>query len=298
MRRAWIWLFGILSGAAGACGAAGRLIIDTVGLANMPADTESALGVFRAALLWLASTGPVGAYVTSAAFLVIGLAVISFQMYQSARIRNAERFSDRAGLAIAIQSAMSAEVPLIGELGSFVRSEVRICYDRALDFVRLVDRLMEEHGKTYFSQPNDLWLAVSNLLIKPVLSGSALRSLASPSFPTHGTLYLFQHQLYDELERYNTVMSMVMRIATDEILPFDANGKEYRLWTEADTDMRRKFIELSTRSEFPELCNLVTHKWGEKERQEWDQWISSRVSAASLQERRSAGGKNDQPEGS
>ena len=45
--------------------------MDTIGLANLPGDAGAAARAFGAALLWLASTGPVGAYVLNGTLLVI-----------------------------------------------------------------------------------------------------------------------------------------------------------------------------------------------------------------------------------
>jgi hypothetical protein len=182
-------------------------------------------------------------------------------------------------MALAIKKTSDAEVPLIGELGNFVRGKSIACYDRALEFLSVVDGQMDKTRALYYSNPDALWLAISRLIVRPFLCGTSIRALASPSFPLHGSFYLFQHQLHAEMERYNAVMATVMRSATSDIIDVDFHCKEYRLWLEADHAMRRAFVDLAVRGEFTELCRVIRPNWGDQERKEWNEWIKKRMSA-------------------
>jgi hypothetical protein len=281
MRLSWGWIVGLPSSVVGACGFAGRAIMDTIGLANLPGDAGAAARAFGAALLWLASTGPVGAYVLNGTLLVIGILTLGYQRAVTVRAKNAEKFSDKAAFALAIQSAADREVPLVREMGDLVRYKIVGCYDRALDFLAVIDAEAERVGSPWLKEPKEIWIAISRLIITPFLLGAKLCSLASPDFPMHGTLYLFQHELYVEMERYNSVMLVIMRYATVDRFNINFHGGVYRKWLEADMTLRQGFVDLCVRGDFPELSRLVRPNWGEKEREEWKSWVKERVSQES-----------------
>ena len=244
MRRLWLWAFGFLSSAAGACGIAGRAIMDTIGLANLPEDAVSAVRTFQAAVLWLASTGPVGAYVFNGALLFMGALILGYERAFALRAKHAEKFSERAAFALAIQSAADREVPLVKEMGDLVRDKIVNCYDKALDFLELMDVEVERVGSLFGVEPKEIWQVISPLVVRPFLLGTNIRSLSSPAFPMHGTLYLFQYQIYMEMERYNDNMAIIMRYATMKRFDVDFNGKTYKRWLEADATMRQAFVGL------------------------------------------------------
>lgn len=58
MRLPWRLAVGVLSGVTGALGLAGRVIMDTIGLANLPEDASSAAQALEKTVLWLISTRP------------------------------------------------------------------------------------------------------------------------------------------------------------------------------------------------------------------------------------------------
>jgi hypothetical protein len=276
MKSRWAWVVGTLSSAVGACGIAGRAIMDTIGLANLPSDVGSAARAVVNFVQLLASMGPVAAYVMNGALLFVGISTLAYQRANALRAKHAEQFSDKAAFALALQGAADKEAPLIAELGNFVRGDVRLAYDRALDFLWAVDKAITTTiGGEKYSLPT--WGAIRDLLLVSALKGSTLRSLGSPSFPKHGTLYLMQHQIYDELERYNLVMAEIISHVTWEYSDFDFGSREYRSWLEADRNLRRKFVGIAARAEFTELCTLVRPTWGEKERQEWQELIKRRA---------------------
>jgi hypothetical protein len=276
MKSRWAWVVGTLSSAVGACGIAGRAIMDTIGLANLPDDAGTALQAFTAFVLWLASMGPVSAYIVNGALLFVGISTLAYQRANALRAKHAEQFSDKAAFALALQAAADKEAPLIGELGNFIRGDVRLTYERALEFLWAVDKAITTTiGGEQYSLPT--WGAIRDLLLVSALKGSTLRSLGSPSFPKHGTLYLMQHQLYDELERYNSVMAEIISHATCEYSELDFDSREYRSWLDADRNLRKKFVGIAARAEFTELCTLVRPTRGEKERLEWQEAIKKRV---------------------
>jgi hypothetical protein len=255
--------------------------MDAIGLANLPGDAGSGAQAFAAAVLWLASTGPVGAYIFNGLLLAVGVLTPGYQASNALRAKHVDEFSDKAAMALAIQKASEAEVPLVREMGDLVRDKIVGCYDRALDLLSVVDDEVERVGSLWLDEPHQLWQAVSQLNIRPFLLGTNLRSLASPAFPLHGTMYLFQHELYVEMERYNAVMAIIMRHATQDRFDVDFKGGAYRGWLEADIAMRRAFVGLCVRGDFPELSRLVRPNWGEKEREEWKTWVNRQASQKS-----------------
>ncbi len=147
MRQPWGWVVGVLSSTAGACGIAGRAIMDTIGLANLPSDAGSGAQAFAAAVLWLASTGPVGAYVFNGLLLVVG-----------------------------VQKASEVEAPLVKEMGDLVRGKIVNSYDHALEFLDIVDKEVGRMGSLWLDEPQQLWQAISKVILKPFLQGFNLRS--------------------------------------------------------------------------------------------------------------------------
>jgi hypothetical protein len=237
--------------------------MDTIGLANLPGEAGSAAEVIKAAVLWLASTGPVGAYLLNGSLLLVGILILG---YQAATVV----------MALALQAESASQAPLIRELGNFVRSSMIACYERALQFVDAVDKEMDDKGPRYMSEPQQSWRSISDTVVRPFLHGTNLKVLASPAFSTHSNLYAFQHELYVQMETYNRVMSIVMQTATRDILDIDFNVEEYRSWAGSDESMRCGFIRISARGKFSELCTLVGPTWGEKERKEWKGWVEKR----------------------
>jgi hypothetical protein len=87
---------------------------------------------------------------------------------------------------------------------------------------------------------------------------------------------MYQHQLYDEIERYHLVMSELHRIMCNEDFFMELDNEKYRSWKISDDLMRRQFALMSVEARFPELCKLVSAEWGVLERREWTERIEAR----------------------